>query len=234
MSPRFSLRLQLLPLVILALGAGSAWGAEPAAAPPQPALTEAAAPTAEATPAVTEEVPATAQKAPSPEQIAAAKQAAPVPSPTAEPAATNDQSQPATAASAPSAQEPAAEITVPAADDYLEAVRQQRRSLAARGREEARERADTLHKEIEKQRAISRERINAYRNWYDPYGQYLSEMHRQRSEAMKAQSEAIRQQMAQQADAMRKQIDRMYEYHQQLMPSPMPYDWNNPWYYRGY
>jgi len=117
---------------------------------------------------------------------------------------------------------------------YLNAVRAQRESLIAREREAASERSDAMRKQMEERRAWVQDQARARRWWYDPQGEYLTELSQQRTEALKAQSKALRDQAQQQADAMRRQMDQMREAHEHWMLQNTPYGWNNPWYYRGF
>ncbi len=203
----------------LALGAVPGWSAE---VEPAAAATAPGQPETPANEAATPE-PSAAATAPGQSETPASKAATPEPSAAAT----------ATATETPADDQ--IDSGMPAAPtSYLDAVRAQRESLIARERETASERSDAMRKQMEEHRAWVQSQARARRRWYDPQGEYLSELSQQRTEAMKAQSQALRDQAKQQADAMRKQMDEIRDARQRWMLQNTPYGWNNPWYYNGF
>jgi len=188
----------------------------------------------------------------------------PAPEATAQPAPlldlTDPQPAPEAAAAAP-AEPPAATGAVPApgeaavpANDYLDAVRAQRRALMeeAKARRETEDRPppsydpnrrDAYREEMEKQRDAWRDALRERQEWHDqanrwrrywnnPYGAYLDDLHDQRQRAMEAQADARREQM----EKMRQEMEKMRPDPEAWPTPPMPLGpyapgWPSPWYY---
>lgn len=83
---------------------------------------------------------------------------------------------------------------------------------------------DNYREAVKNRHVAQQEAFRAYRRWFNPQGEYLRDLQQRRRDAVQAQIQAEREYWEQ----IRKQENDPSSW------CPLPFGWNNPWYYRGY